>query len=62
MTVIHFDGDLLNCAATNVAWRIDPAWLARQRRLETLAIMPQIVRKRPSRGNQHIIYLIGKRL
>lgn len=27
VTVTHKDGDMLNCAAANVAWRIDPQWL-----------------------------------
>jgi len=53
---------MLDCRADNLAWRIDPEWLARHRYLETLAMMPQIVRKRPSRGNQHIVFLIGKKL
>jgi hypothetical protein len=27
MTVSHLDGNLWNCAAENLAWRVDPEWL-----------------------------------
>jgi hypothetical protein len=27
MTVTHFDGNVWNCAASNVAWRVDLDWL-----------------------------------
>jgi hypothetical protein len=34
MTVVHFDGDQLNCAVTNLAWRVYPEWTAFQRERE----------------------------
>lgn len=30
MTVVHVDGDGWNCAASNLAWRVDPDWETRQ--------------------------------
>jgi hypothetical protein len=35
VTVVHKDGNPLNCAAENLAWRIDLDWL----RINTLALM-----------------------
>lgn len=39
MTVVHFDGDLFNCAVTNLAWRVHPDWVARRRELSIARAM-----------------------
>jgi hypothetical protein len=44
MTVTHFDGNLWNCAASNIAWRVDPEWLTKHK---TLPLMrPSNLRRR----------------
>jgi hypothetical protein len=51
VTVTHFDGDMLNCRADNLAWRVDPEWLERQNHIQTLRTMPRVnLKKPPSRG------------
>jgi hypothetical protein len=47
MTVSHFDGDMLNCAAGNLAWRVDPEWLTKHL---TLPLM------RPSNLKRRILF------
>jgi len=39
MTVVHFDGDILNCAVTNLAWRVHPDWVARCEELSMMRAM-----------------------
>jgi hypothetical protein len=39
MTVIHFDDDSLNCAVTNLAWRVCAEWEAFQRERELTRTM-----------------------
>jgi hypothetical protein len=59
VTVVHFDDDPLNCAASNVAWRIDLEWQARQRYLDTLRTMPLVITKNPPRSlhpSRRILY------
>jgi hypothetical protein len=36
MTVTHFDANPFNCAADNIAWRVDPEWLTKH---QTLPLM-----------------------
>jgi hypothetical protein len=48
MTVVHFDGDLLNCAVTNLAWRVHPDWITRQRERSIAKVMrPDFLPVRP---------------
>jgi hypothetical protein len=47
MTVTHFDGNMWNCAADNLAWRVDPEWLTKHK---TLPLM------RPSNLKRRILF------
>jgi hypothetical protein len=68
MTVDHFDGNMWNCAADNVAWRVDPEWLIKHEIHKIVALLrPSHLRTRvrlppaakPTHPSRRIYYFGG---